>query len=57
MEVTSDSIQGQLCFFQVMLHAVLKTHTTALEESVQTQQHNRKKKKQLRSEYAGLEFV
>lgn len=43
MKVTSDSIQGQLCFFQVMLHPVLKMHTTPLKESMQTQQHSRKK--------------
>lgn len=54
MKVTSGSIQGQLCFFRVMLHPVLKMHTTPLEESMQTQQHNRKN---LRSKYAGLEFV
>lgn len=37
MKVTSGSIQGQLCFFQVLLHPVLKMHTTPLEEPMQTQ--------------------
>lgn len=43
MKVTSDSIQGQICFSEVIAHPVLKMHTTPLEESTQTQQYNGKR--------------
>lgn len=52
MKVTSDSIQGQLCFFQVMLHPVLKMHTTPLKESM----HSSTAERNLRSKNAALEF-